>query len=385
MPIIKSAVILILFITMIFHPQILADSTRFAITTWWDSVLPALLPFFITSEILIHMGIMNCFSLWLEPIMRPIFRLPGCSALALVMGFVSGSPTGANITANLREQGLCTKQEGERLVAFTNNASPLYILVAVSVGILHQPAVGIWLFLSHYPINLLFGILLRFFGKKNKKTTPISLRETQKNGLQAIKTCPTPSLGKLLRISVTKSLINIGVVGGFMVIFSILSAILQELHLLQYLAYLFLPICHLFGIDPSLTTAFASGFWEMTIGIAQMPESNGTLFSQLLAASILLAWNGISIQAQVGSMLHHTDIKLHYYLICRIIHAFLAPIVILIAKPYLPTSNLMGNFIPAWLITWSSPFFLLLFSLSCLLIFIFLGLLCCRISPSKHI
>ncbi|MDD2569410.1 MAG: sporulation integral membrane protein YlbJ, partial [Clostridia bacterium] len=76
------------------------------------------------------------------------------------------APTGANIAAKLREKELCTNEEGERLIAFTNNCSPLFILITISVATLESPQLGIWLLLSHYPVNLLLGIILSFFAPK---------------------------------------------------------------------------------------------------------------------------------------------------------------------------------------------------------------------------
>jgi nucleoside recognition membrane protein YjiH len=47
------------------------------------------------------------------------------------MGIISGYPTGAKIVSNFKSNNVCTKEEAERLIAFTNNSGPLFILGTV--------------------------------------------------------------------------------------------------------------------------------------------------------------------------------------------------------------------------------------------------------------
>ena len=50
---------------------------------WWNIVLPALLPFFIAAEIMMGLGVVHFMGTLLEPVMRPIFKVPGVGAFAL--------------------------------------------------------------------------------------------------------------------------------------------------------------------------------------------------------------------------------------------------------------------------------------------------------------
>ena len=60
--------------------------------------------------------------------MRPLFNVPGEGAFPLIMGIISGYPVGAKIVTNFRKNGTVTKEEGERLITFTNNSGPLFII-----------------------------------------------------------------------------------------------------------------------------------------------------------------------------------------------------------------------------------------------------------------
>ncbi len=91
---------------------------------FFDVVLPSLLPFFILSELLLALGVVHFLGEWLEPIMRPVFNVPGVGSFVFSMGLAAGYPMDAVLTAKFRRQNLCTRAEGERLLAFTNSADP---------------------------------------------------------------------------------------------------------------------------------------------------------------------------------------------------------------------------------------------------------------------
>lgn len=98
---------------------------------WASSVVPSLFPFFIATELLGNTNIIPLLGRFLKKIMKPVFNVPGEGAFPLIMGVISGYPTGAKIVSNFRKNGTCTKSEAERLLAFTNNSGPLFIIGTV--------------------------------------------------------------------------------------------------------------------------------------------------------------------------------------------------------------------------------------------------------------
>ena len=44
------------------------------------------------------------------------------------MGWLSGYPIGAKIAVNLRNNNICSKEDCERLLSFTNNSGPAFYL-----------------------------------------------------------------------------------------------------------------------------------------------------------------------------------------------------------------------------------------------------------------
>lgn len=131
-----------------------------------NSVLPSLLPFFIATELLSYTGIIEVLGKALNKFMRPIFNVPGEGAFAFIMGIISGYPIGAKIVTSFRQNGICTKEEGERLLAFTNNSGPLFIIGTVGISLFFDTRTGILLFLSHLLACISVGIVFRFWKKR---------------------------------------------------------------------------------------------------------------------------------------------------------------------------------------------------------------------------
>ena len=70
-------------IAMVQYPKDAFDSAIMGLNLWWNVVFPSLLPFFILSEILMGLGVVHFIGILLEPLMRPIFNVPGVGAFSL--------------------------------------------------------------------------------------------------------------------------------------------------------------------------------------------------------------------------------------------------------------------------------------------------------------
>ncbi len=292
---------------MVIFPQESFAAASHGLQIWWQRIVPALLPFFISSELLIRMGAAELLGKLLRPIMRPIFNLPGEAALALGLGYTAGFPTGASVTASLRQNGLCTQKEGERLISFTNNASPLFIMVAVAAGILGQPELGILLAAVHYGSNLLIGFGLGLLSRIHRESNNLPLEE--KGILQQMH--QNQSIGSLLKEAGLKAFQNLLLIGALMAFFSVLTQLLT--------------CCGLFHIlKTENQQALAAGFWEISLGVDAAAGTAYALSTKAALISFIMAWGGLSIQAQVAAMVSQTDIRLYPYVGSRLAQGILA-------------------------------------------------------------
>ena len=83
--------------------------------------------------------------------MYPLFRVPGIGSFAYAMSITSGYPMGTKIVSDLRNQNLCSIEEGQRLLALCSTSGPLFVIGAVAVGMFNNLYLGVILI---FPIIL---------------------------------------------------------------------------------------------------------------------------------------------------------------------------------------------------------------------------------------
>ena len=341
---IKTAVlaisVTIFTISLIVFPEEAFEASIRGLNMWWEVVFPSLLPFFIICEMLIGIGVVKFIGVLLEPLMRPLFRVPGAGGFVWAMGIASGFPAGAKLTARLRQEGQLTRNEAERLVSFTNSSNPLFIFGAVSVGFFYNPHLGLILALSHYLGNFLVGLTMRFYGddRKDKRTknNEKSLLKAAFNALHETRIKENRPIGKLLGDSVMSSVQTLLMIGGFIILFSVVNKLLYHLHITSFISKFVQAIFSLFGISSNLSIPFISGLFEITLGSQMISQvSNAPIMEQAILVSFILAFNGFSVQAQVASILAQTDIRFKPFFFARLLHGIYASTIAFFLWPFL--------------------------------------------------
>ncbi|HPU36291.1 MAG TPA: sporulation integral membrane protein YlbJ, partial [Bacillota bacterium] len=226
-----TACVLVFVFSMISCPQVVFQGALTGLKTWWNIVFPALLPFFIASELLMSFGVVHFMGVLLEPVMRPLFNVPGAGSFVMAIGYTSGYPIGSMVTARLRAEGLCSRVEAERLMSFTNNSSPLFMLGAVAVGMFNNPATGVIIAGAHYLSNLVLGFILRFYARSERERFPNRclrkglLRSALHRMLQVQRQENRP-LGKIMGDAVRNAVTNLLNIGGFIILFAVIIQLL---------------------------------------------------------------------------------------------------------------------------------------------------------------
>ena len=127
--------VLCCFSALLLLPEVSAQAARDAMLLCAQTLIPSLFPFFVLSSLLIACGASELLSALLSPLMRPLFGLSGTGAAALALGLCGGYPVGARTAAELVENGALSQEEGERLLAFCNNAGPGFLLGVCGAGV----------------------------------------------------------------------------------------------------------------------------------------------------------------------------------------------------------------------------------------------------------
>jgi sporulation integral membrane protein YlbJ len=270
--------------------------------------------------------------------MRPLFRVPGSGGFVLAMAMASGFPSGAKLASRLRQENQLTRFEAERLVSFTNSSNPLFIFGAVSVGFFYNPQLGALLALAHYGGNILVGLTIRFYGNDQKiprKKKKVSLLSASFSAMHEARKNKEQPIGKLVGDAVIHSVQTLLMIGGFIILFSVINKMLFHLHITSFLGAIASQFFSLIGFSSLLSLPFIAGVFELTLGsqmISQVKEAH--LLEQVIVTSFVLGFSGLSVHAQVASILAETDIRFRLFFFARILHGFYsAAIAFLLWKP----------------------------------------------------
>ncbi|WP_033829325.1 sporulation integral membrane protein YlbJ [Bacillus andreraoultii] len=345
--IVLAVSVIFLAFALISHPKEALKASLKGLHTWWEVVFPSLLPFFIIAELLIGFGVVKFLGVLLEPLMRPIFRVPGVGGFVWAMGMASGNPAGAKFSVRLRKDELISQIEAERLVAFTSCANPLFIFGAIAVGFFQNARLGMILAISHHVANIFVGLIMRYHGKDKLDKKVENQTFSIKNAFKAMHETRIQDkrpFGTLLGDAVTSSIHTLLMIGGFIILFSVVNTLLSLMNVTDFLAVFINHLFSILSLPESFSIPFISGLFEMTIGSQLISEvENVELLKQVIVVSFMLAFAGFSIQAQVGSLLSQTDIRFLPFFFARIIQGVFASIITLIIWKPLYEHKLIGN------------------------------------------
>lgn len=315
------------------------SSAKSGLQLWANSVVPSLFPFFVATELLSHTNIVNVLGKLLNKIMKPLFNVRGEGSFALIMGIISGYPVGAKIAMQFREKNICSKEECERLISFTNNSGPLFIIGTVGISMFGSSTIGLLLFITHILACITVGILFRFW-KYNKKNLSQSYSNNYKKNSKN-NNLNFSSLGEIIGNSITNSISTIMMIGGFVVLFSVVISILNSSKVLNIVSLLLMPVFNILNIPTSFITPFLTGIVEITNGINIISNIHiKAISTNIIFTAFLLGFGGISILLQVFSIISKTDLSIKPYIIGKFLHGSFAAIYTYIFIYAFPIFNL---------------------------------------------
>ncbi|WZL75021.1 sporulation integral membrane protein YlbJ [Clostridiaceae bacterium 35-E11] len=340
-------IVCFLVFNIIRYPQQTFDAAKAGVDTWFSVVLPALLPFFIGAELLIKLGVVHFIGILLEPIVRPIFNVPGQGSFILAMSVTSGYPMGVKLVTQLRNEGVFHKIEAQRLISFCSTSGPLFMIGAVAIGMFHNPQLGSIIAFSHYLGAIATGVIFRFYKFKHKSLNhyPSKKKYFSRAFSEMFRSIQSneKSLGDLLGTSVKNSIETLLVIGGFIILFSVIIQLLTLIGFIDVIAMFLENFLLHFDIKKAAYPAIISGIFEVTIGCKLLSEIPKIPFiQQAIFGTMLISWSGFSIHAQAASFIAKTDLSVGIYLFSKLLHAILSSIFVVLI---LPVSTFIFNFI----------------------------------------
>ncbi|MDD7402446.1 MAG: nucleoside recognition domain-containing protein [Butyribacter sp.] len=266
----------------ILFPNQVSEGAKLGLTLWFDTVLPALLPFMILSGFMIRQNITGSISRLVYPFFHKIFGVTREGCYPAVIGMLSGYPVGAKTAAQLYIQRRISKEEAQYLLSFCNNASPMFLLEYIGVQCLkmqHPLLILITVYASAF-INALWYRKGRKFPEQKKAY------QKQENENFIIS----------LDAGILDAFITITKIGGYIILFSIFAKMIEDI--LQFSV---------------IIKYIGTGILEITTGGAIIAKWDVALPVKRFILICLCAFGGCSSIAQTASVLSQTDLSVGTY------------------------------------------------------------------------
>lgn len=322
-------------VALMLYPAQSMEAGRRGLELCANVIIPSLFPFFVLSSMVIELGMAQYLGHALQRLMWPLFRIRGAGASALVLGFVGGYPVGARTAINLYENGVCSKTETLRLLAFCNNSGPAFILGVVGAGVFGNSSVALVLYLTHVAASLCVGLLFRFYRYKD---TPSPSPQPLQPRFHAIR------FSRAFTASVKNALSSALNICAFVVLFAVIIQLLFLCGVMDHAAQLLSVLCSPFHLNYPQARQLLTGFLELSSGVTSLSEPNAWN-SQIPMAAFMLGWAGLSVHCQVLSFLGDSDLPSGTYFTGKILHGILSAVFVILLSHFFPVSQPVSSYL----------------------------------------
>ncbi len=303
--------IIIFAVCLIFFSSTNIIAVQTALDLFLNAIFPSLFPFLIVCELLTYTSVIPFLSAKFEKVMKPLFKVSGIGAYPFVMGLLSGYPVGARIVSDLRNRNSISKKEGERLLIFTNNAGPLFIIGSIGCSIYLNRTVGFLLLAVHIVSSIFTGfVFARIYGGdfRNSASSELSFS----------------TFGEVVSKSIKKAFYTLSNVCGFVILFSLIISMIKSSGVLSCFNNLWIESTIL-------------GLIEITHGIKSISMISGSsLLWNLVITAFLLGTGGVCVLLQVWSTIANTDLSIKPYIFGKIFNGVFSAILMFVVLSVFP-------------------------------------------------
>ncbi len=275
---------------------------------------------------------------------------------------VFGSVSYVQAAADLYASGRLTREQAERLLGFCNNTGPAFIVGVCGAGVFGSVSYGLILYGIHISAALLTGLAMTHPGQGAPPDTgraavhrpPFSaalVRACERAAQTSIKvaafitlfavftalldacgarsalSAACPFSAALVRACERAAQTSIKV-AAFITLFAVFTALLDACGARSALSAACEPLCRMLSLPAHAAQPLTLGALELTRGLLLLPETGLPLHHALPAASMLLAFGGLSVWCQsaslagtlslrrcwIGILLPETGLPLHHAL-----------------------------------------------------------------------
>lgn len=142
------------------RPELSVAAAQQAMRVWYSSVAPSLFPFLALMPLITDAQACRAYNAIFGRIMRPLFRLPGSAAPAMVIGMLAGSPGGSIGICRIASESGMQRSEARRLALALGGVSPAYLIVGAGAVLFGSVQYGIRLAAAQAMTQLILLFLL---------------------------------------------------------------------------------------------------------------------------------------------------------------------------------------------------------------------------------
>lgn len=344
-----AAVPIAALLLMLCFPSLSVQGAADGLRLWFDVVLPTLAPFMICTQAIVAMGGMGLLMKPFYPLLHFLFGLSVPGSYVLLCGLLCGYPLGARLCADFLRDGNISREEGKYLFAICNHPSPMFLMgyVRGQLPVKVSPVLLlVCLYLPVLPLSWIAGRLYHWGATKNPaasnpqmapgqtslgqispgKTSPGKIASGQRTSDQTNGNPVSRSSSARSQVSSRRSLEDIlmstcdtiVMIGGYMMLFSILSAWVRRIPSM-----------------PGGLQAMITGLAEITTGVHQVCVTFPAR-QALLPCILTVSFGGLSGIFQTRGVTKNAGLSIRHYVGWKALHACLSGICLVLLSMAMP-------------------------------------------------
>lgn len=266
----------------IINNKLINHSIISSVNLWVTKVFPSLFPMILLNSILITYN----FPYYITK----LFKKNGLKYYILILSLFSGSPSNAIIIKELYQNNSIKKDDANKLLTYTFFSNPIFLITMLSL--IFEIKI-VWKIII---ISYLSNLLISYFFK----IQPNNLNVT-KNKSQSISN------------SIIQTMSTLTMILGTITFYILISTFIITLLKLN-----------------NINSLFMKGLLELTQGLSYLKDININIMLKELIALLFISFGGLSIHAQIKSILSDTNLSYKYFLYGRLLNLLFSTFLYLI-------------------------------------------------------
>ena len=301
------AVLSLLFVLC--FPRQAMDGASEGLLLWFNQLIPALFPCMLLTQLLLASGLLDRLGTRCTAPGR-LTELSGNGLYVAILGMLCGCPMGAKLTTDFYRTGRIGRTEALRLLCFTSQLSPAFLIDFVAYNSFSDPLCQKLLLTSYYMSPGLMLLFVRYlFRNPSKASARHANRISFSDVHQQKEVSQIPEVQGNLDTSITNSISTIARLGGYIILFSVIASGFRYLS----------PL-------PTKANCIVLCTVEITTGIQQLQSNLWPLLPKAVLLNSLCAFGGLCGMMQVQSVLRGSTLQLSVYIAAKLIQALLTAI-----------------------------------------------------------